>query len=120
MRGERGRGGRREGGKEGRREERRKRREKQHTHVLMKWMGKIKKERAVHKLIGTCTVWFLPPTVLENHTLSWNLCKKGTLRPWMLFFMQVSFIRGYLVPFAHFSNSQLAPPLPSKNSRKKR
>ena len=94
----------------------------------MKWMGKIKKERAVHKLIGTCTVWFLPPTVLENHTLSWNLCKKGTLRPWMLFFMQVSFIRGYLVPFAHFSNSQLAPrakslgkktcpPSPSKLSR---
>ena len=40
---ERGRGERREGGKEGRREERRKRREKQHTHVLMKWMGKIKK-----------------------------------------------------------------------------
>ena len=45
----------------------------------MKWVGQIKKERAVY---GICTVYFLPPTVFENHTnMSWNLCKKGMLGP---------------------------------------
>ena len=45
-----------------------------------------------------CTVYFLPPTVFENHTnMSWNLCKKGhsgTMNAVLC--PEVTLIRGYI------------------------